>query len=308
MLAGSSVLTRRVDAGRPVDIGRTLMPLRRGSGDPAHRVVDGVFWRACRTPAGPSTLALRLSAPGVVQASAWGPGADWALDGVPGLLGLDDDWDGWDCSEHPLLHRTRRAYPGLRLPRTGVVLDALVPAILEQRVTGGEAHRAWAGLLRRHGEPAPGPAPAGMRLLPEPTGLLGVPTWDWHRLGVDLARQRAIRAAATVATRLEECVGLARPDAVARLRLIPGVGVWTAAETAQRALGHPDEVSVGDFHLHDLVVFALTGQARGNDARMLEVLAPWAGHRQRVVRLIEVAGVAKPRFGPRYAPQDLRSF
>ena len=122
------------------------------------------------------------------------------------------------------------------------------------------------------------------------------------------AHDAAIRAAATVAPRLEECVVLARPDAVAGLRLIPGVGVWTAAETAQRALGHPDEVSVGDFHLHDLVVFALTGQARGNDARMLEVLAPWAGHRQRVVRLIEVAGVAKPRFGPRYAPQDLRSF
>jgi 3-methyladenine DNA glycosylase/8-oxoguanine DNA glycosylase len=198
-------------------------------------------------------------------------------------------------------------YPGLRLPRTGLVLDALVPAILEQRVTGGEAHRAWRGLLRRHGEPAPGPAPDGMRVMPDADGLLAVPAWDWHRLGVDLKRQRAIRAAATVAARMEQCVELPLADAVARLRLIPGVGVWTAAETAQRALGHPDEVSVGDFHLHDLVVHALTGEARGDDARMLQLLEPWAGHRQRVVRLIEVSGVSKPKFGPRYAPRDMRA-
>jgi 3-methyladenine DNA glycosylase/8-oxoguanine DNA glycosylase len=301
------MLTRRIDAGRPVDINGTLAPVRRGAGDPAHSLLDGVLWRACRTPDGPATLALRLSALGVIEASAWGPGADWVLEGLPGLLGLDDDWAGFDCSDHPLLNRARRNYPGLRLPRTGLILDALVPAILEQRVTGGEAHRAWAGLLRWHGEPAPGPAPPGLRLLPDASGLLAVPSWDWHRLGVDLQRQRAIRAAASVADRMEECVGLELPEAVARLRLIPGVGVWTAAETAQRALGHPDEVSVGDFHLHDRVVFALTGQARGDDARMLEVLAPWAGHRQRVVRLIEVSGVAKPKFGPRYAPQDLRA-
>lgn len=299
--------TRRWEAGRPVDLVRTLLPLRRGRGDPAHRIVDGAFWRTCRTPDGPATLALRLAALGVVDAAAWGPGADWALDGVPDLLGGGDDWGALDCSGHRLLQRARRSYPGLRLPRTGLVLDALAPAVLEQRVTGGEAHRAWAGLLRWHGEPAPGPAPAGMRVMPDAAGLLAVPTWDWHRLGVDLQRQRALRAAASVAGRLEQCVDLPLADAVARLRLVPGVGVWTAAETAQRALGHPDEVSVGDFHLHDVVVFALTGEARGDDARMLEVLAPYAGHRQRVVRLIEVAGVAKPRFGPRYAPQDLRA-
>ncbi|MCW2601909.1 MAG: hypothetical protein JWN61_44 [Pseudonocardiales bacterium] len=283
------------------------MPLRRGSGDPAHRLVDGVFWRVCRTPLGPATLALRQGPPGVVEATAWGAGAQWALDGVPALLGLDDDEGGFDCSAHPLLHRTRRSHPGIRLPRTRLVLDALIPAVLEQRVTGGEAHRAWRGLLLWHGEPAPGPAPEGMRVMPDAAGLLAVPTWDWHRLGVDLQRQRPIRAAATVAGRMEQCVDLPLADALARLRVLPGVGIWTAAETAQRAFGHPDAVSVGDYHLHDLVVYALTGDARGDDARMLEVLAPWAGHRQRVVRLIELSGVRKPRFGPRYSPQDLRA-
>jgi 3-methyladenine DNA glycosylase/8-oxoguanine DNA glycosylase len=292
-------------AGRPVDVLRTLGPLRRGRGDPSHRVgADGAFWWACATPEGAGTIAMRAVRDGV-DATAWGPGAGWLLDGAPRLLGADDDWSELDCS-HPLLARTRRAFAGVRLPRTRLVLDSLVPAVLEQRVTGGESTRAWRGLLRRFGTPAPGPV-GDMRVPPSAHALLSVPTWTWHRLGVDLARQRAIRAAATVAARLEECVDMPFAAAQARLRVVPGIGEWTAAEIAQRALGDPDAISVGDYHLHDVVVHALTGRPRGDDAEMLRLLEPWRGQRQRVVRLIELSGVAKPRFGPRLAPLDIRA-
>lgn len=283
---------------RPVDIRSTLGPLRRGHGDPAHRVVDGRFWRTALTPSGPATLALHCVA-GEVTAQAWGPGADWALDGVPGLLGADDDWSGLDVRAYPGLDAVRRAHPGLRLPRTGLVLDALIPAVIEQRVTGVQAHRAWRYLLYQHGSVPPGPAPPGMRVPPSAAQVLAVTAWEWSRWDVDLARQRALRAAATVAGRLEECVAMPLPAATARLQVVPGIGVWTAAETAQRALGHPDAVSVNDYHVHNQVIFALTGRARGSDEEMLELLAPFAGHRQRVVRLIEVAGIRAPRFGPR---------
>jgi 3-methyladenine DNA glycosylase/8-oxoguanine DNA glycosylase len=141
---------------------------------------------------------------------------------------------------------------------------------------------------------------------PRPSVLLDIPTWDWHQLGVDLPRQRAIRAAATVANRLEECTGLDRDDALRRLRHVPGIGPWTAAETAQRALGHPDAISVGDYHIPDIVTHYFTGRPRGTDEEMVELLAPWAGQRQRVVTLIELSGVGKPRFGPRFAPNDIR--
>ena len=200
---------------------------------------------------------------------------------------------------YPGLHRTRRAHPGLRLPRTRLVMDALVPAVIEQRVTGLQAHRAWRWLLHDYGSVAPGPAPAGMRVPPAPSTVLEVTAWDWSRWDVDLARQRALRAAATVAHRLEECVAMPLDAAVARLQVVPGIGIWTAAETAQRALGHPDAVSVNDYHVHNQVVYALTGRPRGTDEEMLDLLAPFAGHRQRVVRLIEVAGIRAPRFGPR---------
>jgi 3-methyladenine DNA glycosylase/8-oxoguanine DNA glycosylase len=185
-------------------------------------------------------------------------------------------------------------------------MDSLVPAILEQRVTHAEARRAWSGLVKRYGTPAPGPR-AGMVVPPPAARLLEVPTWTWHRLGVDLQRQRAVRAAATVAGRLEATAGMPPAEARARLQLVPGIGAWTAAETTQRALGDPDAVSVGDFHLANHVVHWFTGRARGTDEEMLELLAPWAGQRGRVVRLVLLSGVTPPKFGPRFAPPDIRA-
>ncbi len=299
--------TERVwDAGRPVDLRGTLAPLARGTGDPAHRFLAGRFWWACATPEGDGTLA--LSARGkLVSAAAWGAGAGWLLERVPALLGAGDDWSAVDVRAYPALHRVLRTSPGLRLCATGLIFDALVPAVLEQKVTGHEARRSWRALLRWYGSPAPGPTPVPMRVPPSAAVLREVTTWDWHRMGVDHKRSSTIRAAASIAARLEECVAMSPAEALARLRYVPGVGEWTAAETAQRAIGHPDAVSVGDFHIKNWVVHALTGRARGTDAEMVELLAPWAGHRQRVVRLIELSGQGAPRFGPRFAPNDIRA-
>lgn len=301
--SAAPVMERIWDAGRPVDVRATLGPLRRGPADPAHRLDAGRFWRACLTPAGPGTLAV-AAAGAIVRAEAWGDGADWLLARLPVLLGAADDWTELDVSGVAVLQRTHRTRPGLRLVNTGLVLDALVPAVLEQKVTGAEARRSWRRLLRRFGTPAPGPV-EGMFVPPSPRELLDIPTWAWHGLGVDLKRQRTIRAAAAVAGRLEECVTMTPAAAMARLKLIPGIGEWTAAETAQRALGHPDAVSVGDYHLPNMVVHLLTGRPRGTDAEMLALLAPWAGQRQRVMRLIEATGIRAPRYGPRFSPLDI---
>ncbi len=297
------MITTEWDADRPVDLRATLMPLVRGTGDPAHRFVDGRFWWAASTPAGDGTLSLGARGT-VVSASAWGDGAEWLLDRVPTLLGVDDDWTGVDVAAHPALGRVLRSRPGMRLCSTGLVLESLVPAVLEQKVTGMEARRAWRIMLQRYGTPAPGPTPVPMRVPPAAQVLRDIPTWSWHRMGVDIKRQHTIRAAAAVAHRLEEAT---RDTVLTRLRVVPGIGEWTAAETAQRAFGHPDAVSVGDYHLKNWVVHALTGRARGTDVEMVELLAPWAGQRQRVVRLIELTGLGAPRFGPRFAPNDIRA-
>jgi 3-methyladenine DNA glycosylase/8-oxoguanine DNA glycosylase len=303
--AVSDPAERTWDAGRPLDLRATLRPLVRGTHDPAHRFDQtGRFWWACRTPDGPGTLTL-TARDGRVHAQAWGAGAAWLLERVPTLLGDGDDWSQLDVSAVPVLHDVHRTHPGVRLPATGLVLDALVPAVLEQKVTGQEARRSWRLLLTRFGEPAPGPAT--LRVPPPAAVLLDLPTWEWHRLGVDLKRQRTIRAAASVASRMEEAAHLPHAAAEARLAYVPGIGPWTVAETLQRAVGHPDAVSVGDYHLPNMVVHLLTGRARGTDAEMLELLGAWPGQRQRVMRLVELAGIPAPRYGPRFHYTDIRA-
>lgn len=291
-----------------LDVPRTIGQLGRGPYDPTTSWDLQGMWRTWRTPEGPATLRiLRASADGGIRAAAWGPGAHWAIDAVPGLLGKDDDWSALDVGSQPLLRDSLHRNPGLRLMRTGLVLEALLPAIIEQRVTSLEAYRSWARLLRWYGEPAPGPAPEGLRVVPTLQQWRGIPSWDWHRVGVDPRRARAIQAVLAVAPSLERAIGAAASldDAETAMRTIPGIGQWTAAETLQRSHGHPDLVSVGDYHLAHQVGEALTG-SRVDDDGMLELLEPWRGDRQRVVRLILASGFRFQRRGPRVALQDHR--
>jgi 3-methyladenine DNA glycosylase/8-oxoguanine DNA glycosylase len=281
-----------------------LAPLRHGYSDPTCRITDtGLTWLVANTDAGVGTLALRTSG-GEVRASAWGDGGQILLDGVPRLLGADDDDSGFEA-HHPLIADLRRRMPGLRLGATGRVWDQLVASVLEQKVTGHEAHRSWRELCRRFGTRAPGPAPDGMYAPPTPHAILTIRDWEWHKAGVDLARRKTIVSAAQVVHRLEKAVDLRGRAGRDLLRKVPGIGFWTAAEIAQRAWGDPDAVSVGDFHIPGLVGYALLGR-KVDDKGMLEVLAPYAPHRHRVIRYIEAGGPGKPRFGPRYSARDYR--
>jgi 3-methyladenine DNA glycosylase/8-oxoguanine DNA glycosylase len=293
---------RIVPVDGPLDLRRTLAVHQRGPGDPTMRVVAGRIVRATRTADGPATVALQMVTGGL-EAEAWGPGADRVLDAVPALIGVDDDRSGFESRLHPLVAELDRHQRGIRIGRTGAVVEALVPAILEQKVTGTEAWRGLRGLVRGWGEPAPGPF--GLRLLPEPSVLAAIPYHAFHPIGVERRRADLVRRVADRAARFEEVLGLSRDAAYARLTALPGLGPWTAAEVMLRAAGDPDAVSVGDFHLPNLVTFALAGEIRGTNERMLELLEPWRGHRARVIRLLETSGLRPPAFGPRYAPRSI---
>ncbi|MDR6866653.1 3-methyladenine DNA glycosylase/8-oxoguanine DNA glycosylase [Microbacterium resistens] len=290
----------------PLDLTATVGVLRRGPRDPTMAIDGPVIWRASRTPDGVALLALRMVS-GEVRASAWGPGAEHAIALVPRLCGADDDPSSFDPSPHPLLAEAARRAPGLRLTRTDAVFEALAGAVLEQKVTGLQAFGAWRSLVSRFGEAAPGPAPRPLHAPPPAETWRRIPSWAWHRAGVEPPQSRTIVRAAERGDRIERAVHAATdgPARDAVLTGLPGVGAWTAAETRARALGDPDAVSVGDYHLAHEIGFALTGR-RTDDAGMLQLLAPWAGHRQRVIRLIRGSGVAEPRRGPRLAPEDHR--
>jgi 3-methyladenine DNA glycosylase/8-oxoguanine DNA glycosylase len=281
----------RIRLTRPLDLVRTLARTR-----PARVAAPGI-WRATRTPAGPGTEHLWLDGD-LLRVEAWGPGADWLCEQAPALVGELDDDSGFE-PRHPLLSELRRRHRGVRIPRTGAVLEAAVPTILEQKVIGVQARHAYRRLLLELGEPAPGPVP--LRLPPTPAVLAATPYWVFHRWGVEQRRAGLIANAARHASRLEEAVGMAPADAQRRLTALPGMGAWTAAEIAVVALGDPDAVSVGDFHLPNLVGWALAGEPRGTEERMLELLEPYRGHRARAVQLLELAGITAPRRGPRLA-------
>jgi 3-methyladenine DNA glycosylase/8-oxoguanine DNA glycosylase len=336
-----------------VDVRLTLSVQGRGRGDPTFRADEaGAIWRTSLTPDGPATIRVLPGRPpaqadGVpqaqratqpeepappgtrVRAQAWGPGAQWLLDALPAILGLHDDASGFAPDAHPVIRDAARRHPGLRVGRSGRLLEALVPAILEQKVVVLEAHRAWRILLAKYGTRPPGPAPSGMRVFPDPGTWRRIPSWEWHRAGVEGVRAETIIRAASVADSLERLLVLTHEEADRRLRTIPGIGVWTSAEARQRAAGDPDAVSVGDYHLKNVVGWALAGRDRSTDEEMLALLEPFKGHRHRATRLIGLSrgngtgtgpgraagsGIARygaggpPRRGPRMSVRDYRSF
>jgi 3-methyladenine DNA glycosylase/8-oxoguanine DNA glycosylase len=309
----SPPIEREIELSAPLDLRLTLGIHGRGRFDPTLRFeASGSAWRTTRTPQGPATLFIEQRAAGSrVRARAWGPGGADALAGLDALLGLHDDPSAL-VPAHSLIGELARRLRGLRIGRSGRVLEALVPAILEQKVTGTEASRAHRGILGRWGEPAPGPAGTrGMRVPPDPAVLAGLPYFAFHPIGLERRRAELIRLVAREAPRLERLVDTATgpdadPGAADRaLRRFAGIGPWTAAEVAARAFGDPDAVSVGDFHLPNLVAWALAGEPRGTDERMLELLEPYAGQRGRVIRLLEASGLEAPKYGPRLAPRRI---
>src|ERR1700736_914076 len=270
----------------------TLSPLRRGSGDPCFVITrDGAIWKTSMMASGPVTARITTSARDVVECEAWGDGAAEFADAVRALLGAAGDATGFAPAE-PMIAAAHRKAPYLRLGRTGRVLEALVPAVLEQRVAGADSFRSWRLLVTKFRPPAA-------------EVWRSVPSWEFHRANVDPGRARTIVGCAQRASSLERLTSRPAESARDALTSLPGVGVWTAAETTQRAFGDADALSIGDYHLAKVIGWTLLGHPI-DDAQMVRLLEPMRPHRYRAVRLLEVSGLARnPRFGPRQAIRNL---
>jgi len=298
----SPVASRHFELRLPVLLRQSLSPVGHGAQDRTVRFEgEHVCIRAFWTPQGPATLKLEAvraegaSPARVVDATAWGQGADWALDVAPDHCGASDSLEGFEPKG--LVADLHHRFPGLRIIRAHTVFHCMVPAVLGQKVTGKEAMRAYGAMIRSWGTPAPGPF--DLMLPPLPKDIAARPYFDWHPMGVERRRAEVLRECARRARRLEEAVQMDLADAHRRLRALPGIGPWTAAEVARSALGDADALSVGDYHLKNVVSYNLKGEARGTDEQMLELLEPYAGHRGRVQRLLHLGGKSPPKFGPR---------
>lgn len=280
-------------AGRPSDPTGTLSSYRYGRFDPTTRLLPGEFWRATLTPFGPATVHLDWRE-GAMRTEAWGDGADWLAASVPGLVGHLDQGHVFTTG-HPALLRAQHHHPGVHFGSSGTLYHELIPTVLGQRVTGGEGLQQWWRLVQRLGRPAPGPA--GLTLPPDPATVLEHPSWWFHQLGVETKRAEAVRTVARHADRMFDWALLPHPSR--SLALLPGIGQWTIGSVLAHAVGDPDAVAVGDYHLKNIITHAFTGRPRGTDEEMLELLAPYEGQRGRVCRLLLLDGHRAPKFGPR---------
>ncbi|MFG1604139.1 DNA-3-methyladenine glycosylase family protein [Actinoplanes sp. NPDC049265] len=295
-------VTRRLALPERYHLAGTVGSLIATKGDPCARLDGNDFWLAARTPQGSATLHLARTGTEIV-ATGHGPGAAWLIDHADAIAGLRDEVEDWPAmaARHPLIARLAKTFAGVRMPASNLLFHRVLRAVLEQKVTGKEAHRAYRATIRHFGEPAPGPG--GLTLPPDPAAVAATPYWVFHPFGVEQRRTQALLRVAAVAARLEACADSA--EATRRLTALPGIGVWTAAETVRTTYGDADAVSVGDYHIPNTVAWALAGEARGTDQRMIELLEPFRGHRARVCDLLASGGIGAPKFGPR---MPVRSF
>lgn len=292
------------------DVSAVARASRQRTGAVAVRAQAGAVRRAEPGPVGPLVLEARTAA-GEVLCEVWGPArtpattADRALEACAAWVGLRDDPGALReiVASSQVLSRLLRQLGEVRLGALPRVGEALGRAVLEQLVQGVEATRSAAQVAACAGEDTG----SGLWTWPTAAQLGAVPAWTLRRCGVSLRGARSLHTGALADRRLTEAVGdWALLDR--RLRALPGVGVWTSAET-RLALGDPDATAVGDYHLPGIVGCVLGAGARGDhewdDAAMLELLAPFAGQRGRVILLCELAG--RRRLAPRPARRAPRA-
>ncbi len=271
-----------------LDLGRTV----RGAKQPL-MIGPTETWWSTRTPDGPGSLSMVRTATTTVEAEAWGPGTEWLLDQAPKLLGQSDDLAGFEPTG-AIGERWRRQ-PFL-LARTDRPWDAIVGGILGQKVQATKAHQSRRAIARRFGEPAPGPHEAW--ILPSAATVGSMSYADFHPVGVERKRAEIIIRAAREMARFGEIGDRTPTEFKARLQRLHGIGPWTANLVTAVTMGDADAVPTGDFHIPNTVAWAIAGEDRADDARMLELLEPYVGHRWRVIRLAKTNGAA-PKYGPR---------
>lgn len=303
---------------RVVDIGATLGWYRYGAGDPTTwtsvagrgAASSGRFVRATITPEGPGTIELTWgpavelggavveAVPGL-RVRSFGPGAGWLADRGGTMAGAGDSGDeSLRSAPHRAVADAARARDGVRFGASGDLYHELLPTIIGQRITVGEAYRQWRELCRALGEPAPGPF-EGLLLPPAPEVLARTPSWWFHPLGIERKRAEPLIEVARHPRKLWNWAQGPAEHAATMLARLRGVGQWTIGSVLGPALGDPDAVAVGDYHLKNTVGWALAGEARATDERMMELLEPYHGQRGRVTRLLKMNGNGAPRFGPK---------
>ncbi|MGY1639908.1 AlkA N-terminal domain-containing protein [Geodermatophilus sp. SYSU D00703] len=171
------------------------------------------------------------------------------------LLDLDADPAAVDdvLAADPALAGLVASAPGRRVPASPDAAELAVRAVLGQQVSVAGARTLTARLLTAAGTPLPEPVGTLTHAFPRPAALVEA---DLTAVGLTGARCRTVAALAAAldsgAVALD--AGADREEAVAALRTVPGIGLWTAALVALRGLADPDVWLPGDLALRRSLV------------------------------------------------------
>ena len=210
---------------------------------------DGVYRRSLRLPHGAGVAELE-PADGHVRATLalddmrdLGP----AVQRCRRLLDLDSDPEAIlaDLGGDELLGAVVRATPGRRVPGQVDGDELAVRAVLGQQVSLAGAATVAGRLVREHGERLDRPRGGVTHLFPSAQSLAAV---DPARLPMPQARRRALlgltQALADGDLALD--AGADRDETQRKLLALPGIGPWTVAYVAMRALRDPDAFPATD--------------------------------------------------------------
>ncbi|MGB0751351.1 MAG: DNA-3-methyladenine glycosylase family protein [Gammaproteobacteria bacterium] len=299
-----AALERQLKAPDGYRLDNTYRSLAMGQFDPSMRTSREQVEIASWTPHGPVSVRAVHSGD-TLSVSAWGDGAEYAIELADRWLGLNDQPDAFQPPAGPVRDLQRR-FGGMHFSSALSVSLRAIQIVLFQLVTYHEAVRTWNDLVTRHGSPASGP----VKLVQPPTEhqIRGLSVDDLVYAGLTHKRARTIKAIATNAAAIDRDADKAPQAALRRLATLPGFGPWSLGYLDGTVFQNPDAVLLGDYHLPRMVAWHLIREQKADDARMLELLEPYAGHRFRVVRLIWASGEIQPRRGPRMTPRARLSF
>ena len=166
------------------------------------------------------------------------------------LLDLDADPTAVDelLGADPVLANAVKRHPGRRVPHTVDGAELAVRAVLGQQVSVAGARTLAGRLVSRLGKPLTAPSGSLTSLFPTAEAIAEA---DLSDVGIPRSRARALTtlARALADGHLDLAVGAQREQATSVLATLPGIGPWTIAYIAMRALGDPDTFPETDLGL-----------------------------------------------------------
>jgi len=277
----AGTISLRLPFRAPFDAGPLLEFLAVRAVDGIEHVDGSTYRRSMQLPVGAATVALTPMPEHIACILRLDDLRDLpaAVQRCRRLLDLDADPVAVvaQLEPDPLLGPHVRKHPGLRVPGHVDGFEILVRAIVGQQISVAGARTVLGRVTKALGASLTIPDRELTRAFPTPEAIAAAPA---NAFPMPKARSATVQrvAAAVASGDLVIDPGAERTDLEERLLAIPGVGPWTVAYVALRALGDPDVFLPTDLGVrHALEHTGVKADAR-SAAALAQSWRPWRSY------------------------------